>query len=84
MYVLLWLLILLVVGLTGFGIYAKLGSYRKEIKSLQADKKTLGQRIKAKKDLMEKIREQLRNAPLNDVTAELIRREFQNYEREMH
>lgn len=84
MYVLLWLLILLVVGLVGFGIYAKLGSYRKEIKDLRADKKTLGQKIKAKRDLMERIREQLRNAPLDDVTAELIRREFQSYEREMH
>lgn len=84
MYMLLWLLILLVVGLTGFGTYTKLGSYRKEIKSLQADKKTLGQRIKAKRELIERIRRQLHNAPLDDVTAELIRREFQNYEREMH
>lgn len=77
MYVLLWLLILLVVGLTAFGIYAKLGSYRRENKSLRS-------KVRAKRELLEKIKKQLHNAPLNDATAELIRREFQNYERKMH
>lgn len=77
MYVILWFLILLAIGLTGFGVYAKLGSYRKEIRGLR-------QKMKAKKELLGNIRERLRNAPLDDTTAELIRRDFQNYEREMY